>query len=150
MQNNYVASSLPTIFNRLYHRFEDLIPHIASLHVGDSFFAPPRQPGDLAVYCSVSSVDGFLVEVEVAQDHFVGTDTQPSPWMVFRLDHLNQSAELLVIQDEFKYEVIYTEANRISPRRLPMNLYALNWLNVLYHIQFAFQPVETIAASNLA
>lgn len=131
----------PTIYARIYERLTDLIPNLAAVKEGDTFFAASRNPDDMAVYCSVSKVDGEIIELEIANDLVVDGEDQPAPWMVFRVDMLAQAAELLVVQDEWRYEVIYSESNLTNPRRAPMNMYAVNWLTIILHIQSGFQPV---------
>jgi uncharacterized protein YqiB (DUF1249 family) len=147
MHTNSITPVVATIFNRLYDRFSDLIPSLTSLCEGDSFYAASRIPEDMAIYCSVTKVDGGLVQIEIADDHIVSGEERPSPWMIFELDHKNRTAELLFAQDGFRYEVIYSEKNKINGRRHPMNLYAVNWLTILFGIQKSFRPISIDATT---
>lgn len=131
----------PTIYARIYERLADLIPNLTTVKEGETFFAASRNPDDMAVYCNVSKVDAEIIELELANDLEINGEDLPAPWMVFRIDMRAQTAELLVVQDEWRYEVVYSESNLTNPRRAPMNLYAVNWLTIMLHIQSAFQPV---------
>jgi uncharacterized protein YqiB (DUF1249 family) len=82
-----------------------------------------------------------VIELEMAHDQVVKGEEQPAPWMVFRVDVVKQQAELLAVQDEWRYEVVYSEDNRANPRRIPMNLFAVNWLTIMLNLHSVFQPV---------
>lgn len=135
----------PNLFHRLYQRLSDLVPNLDNVTQGCTFFAPPRGAGDMSIYCSVSSVQGGVIELEMAHDQVVEGEEQPAPWMVFRVDVANQQAELLAVQDEWRYEVVYSEDNRTNPRRIPMNLFAVNWLTMMLNLHSVFQPVAAPA-----
>ncbi|MBO0501758.1 MULTISPECIES: hypothetical protein [Betaproteobacteria] len=135
----------PNLFHRLYQRLSDLVPDLANVTLGSTFFAPPRIAGDMSIYCSVSSVQDGVIELEMAHDQVVKGEEQPAPWMVFRVDVANQQAELLAVQDEWRYEVVYSEDNRANPRRIPMNLFAVNWLTIMLNLHSVFQPVAAPA-----
>lgn len=135
----------PTIFHRLYDRLNDLIPNLDAVNAGSTFFAPPRVAGDMSIYCAVARIDKGVIELEMAHDQVVNGEDQPAPWMVFRVDTVNKQAELLAVQDDWRYEVVYSEANRANPRRLPMNLFAVNWLTIMQNLYSVFQPVAALA-----
>jgi len=135
-----------TLYARLYERLSDLIPSLALLAEGATFYAPSRVPGDMAMYCSVSKVYGAIIEIELAHDQVVNGEDQPAPWMVFRVDTVSQTAELLAVQDEWRYEVVYSDTDRPNPRRVPMNLFAVNWLTIMSSLYVVFQPIEVLAA----
>lgn len=133
----------PTIYARLFERLDDLIPNLATVREGDTFYAPPKIDGDMAMFCSVSKADSPVIELELAHDEVVNGEEQPAPWMVFRVDMQNKTAELLAVQDEWRYEVVYSETDRPNPRRSPMNLFAVNWLTIMLNLHSVFQPVAT-------
>lgn len=132
-----------TIYSRLYQRLDDLIPNLTGLTEGGTFYASPRIEGDLSMYCTVAKVALPVIELELAHDEVVNGEEQPAPWMVFRVDTLNKTAELLAVQDEWRYEVIYSDADRPNPRRAPMNLFAVNWLTIMLNLHSVFQPIAT-------
>jgi hypothetical protein len=133
----------PTIYARLYRSLSELFPNLPRLTEGSSFCTAPRIPDDWAIYCSVSKVTLPIIELELAHDQVVDGQDQPAPWMVFRIDTQSETAELLVMQDQWRYEVVYCDANRPNPRRTPMNFYAANWLTTLLGLHSVFQPVVT-------
>ena len=129
------------LFDRLYQRLADLVPNLDNVTVGSTFFAPPRIAGDMSIYCSVSGAQDGVIELEMAHDQVVDGVEQPAPWMVFRVDTVNKQAELLAVQDSWRYEVVYSEDNRANPRRIPMNLFAVNWLTIMLNLHSVFQPI---------
>ena len=132
-----------TVFARLYERLNDLFPNLPNFVEGSAFCASPRIKDDWAIYCDVSKVHHPVIELELAHDQVVNGNDQPAPWMVFRVNTELKTAELLVLQDEWRYEVINSDVNRPNSRRAPMNLYAVNWLTTLLGLQSVFQPVVT-------
>lgn len=133
-----------TIFSRLYERLDDLIPNLTGATEGSIFHASPRIEGDMSMYCTVAKVAMPVIELELAHDEIVdGKEAtwKPAPWMVFRVDTLNRTAELLAVQDEWRYEVIYSETDRLNPRRVPMNVLAVNWLAIMINLQSVFRPI---------
>ena len=131
-----------TIYSRLYQRLDDLIPNLACATEGGTFYAPPRIKGDMAMYCTVAKVAMPVIELELAHDQVVNGEEQPAPWMVFRVDTLNETAELLAVQDQWRYEVVYSDCDLPNPRRAPMNIFAVNWLTIMLNLHSVFQPIE--------
>lgn len=141
------STTIPTIYARLYERLADLIPNLDSVTEGSTFYAAPRVEDDMSIYCAVSKVAKTVIELELAHDQVVNGEEQPAPWMVFRVDMVNKTAELLAVQDEWRYEVVYSDTDRPNPRRVPMNLFAVNWLTIMLHLHSVFQPVASPAVS---
>lgn len=134
-----------SIHTRLFQRLKDVIPNLETVSVGADFYAPPRMDGDLAMYCSVSKVSGAIVEIELINGHGVNLHEESGPWMVFRIDRAAQTAELLVLQDTWRYEVLYSDADRPNPRRAALSLYACNWLTLIANLYVSFTPVGALA-----
>ena len=94
---------MPTVSQRLYSHLILLIPQLESLVEGAAFYAPPRVPGDIALHCVISKVNGFIFEVEIAQDELKGGRVCPAPWLALRANAEQKTAELLVLQDQSNY-----------------------------------------------
>lgn len=137
-----------TLYKRLFERLTDLIPNLTAPREGASFYAPPRVEGDIASYCTVSKVQGSVCEVEIAQDTLVNGREQPAPWMVFRVDSAAGVAELLAMEDQWRYEVVYAEDDTPNPRRSQMNLFAVNNLTAMLNLGGAFRPVDAVEPIN--
>ena len=145
----------PSVFERIYARLTTLIPGLDTAPIGSAFYAPARIAGDMSVSCSIAQEAGQAAgrsagtnlgsrtfELEIAHDQIVNGDEQPAPWMVFRVDAENRSAELLAMEDAWRYEVAYADGGQSNPRRIPMNVFAVNWLTVMINLHLVFQPVS--------
>ena len=136
-----------TIAARLFDRLADLIPSFATSGEGAVYYAPPRLEGDIASYCTVSKACGNGVFVlELSHDIVVKGVDEPAPWMEIRVDLNSRQAELLTVQDEWRYEVVYSESGAPNPKRTQLNLYAVNWLSMMLHHGGAFRPVDVPVA----
>lgn len=133
------------LYQRLYDRLIALIPQLSDPRERSSFFAPPRIKGDIALYCSVTRVTETSCEVEIAQDVMVEGRPQPAPWMAFRIDRQACAAELMVIEDQWRYEVVYADDGTPNPRQAQMNLFAVNGLAVMLNLGGVFRPVDVVA-----
>ena len=129
-----------SLYARLYSALADLIPDFPHVKEGQSFFAPSRQADDMSIFCSIAAVNESFMLVEFANDQVA--KQSPSPWMQLRVNFNDKTAELLAVEDDFRYEVIYSDSNAVSPRRNSMNLFALNWMNIFIHTQSGFTSVE--------
>lgn len=137
-----------TLYKRLFDRLADLIPGLTQPTEGASFHAPPRIKGDLASYCAVSNVLGRVCEVGIAQDTLVNGQALPAPWMVFRVDSEAGVAELLALEDPWRYEVAYAANSAPNPRRSQMNLLAVNNLTAMLNLVGAFRAVDVVDTTN--
>ena len=137
-----------TLYQRVFDRLTDLIPNLTSPREGASFYAPLRVDGGIASYCTVSKVEGSVCEVEIAQDTLVNGKEQPEPSMVFRVDSAAGVAELLVMEDQWRYEVVYAEDDTPNPRRSQMNLFAVNNLTAMLNLGGAFHPLDAVEPVN--
>lgn len=135
-----------TVYKRLFERLADLIPHLTTPREGASFYAPPRVEGDIASYCTVSRVQGSIFELEIAQDTVVEGREQPAPWMVFRVDAAGGTAELLAVEDLWRYEVVYSDDGAPNPRRSQMNLFAINNLTAMLNLGGVFRLVDAVVS----
>lgn len=130
-----------TLYRRLYYRLCDLIPDLAHPVEGAAFCAPPRVDGDLTLYCAISNVSGALCDVEIAQGALLNECGQPVQCMVFRVDVQAGFAELLTLEDQWRYEAAYSEGNTPNPRRAQMNVFAVNSLTAMLNLGGAFRPL---------
>lgn len=131
-----------TVYARLYDRLSDLIPGLATAPEGGTFYAPPHLSGDMAIFCQVSAIEGRIRTIELADDHVIDGQPMPAPWITLRVDTVGQVAEVIALQDSFRYEVVYAGGNVVNPRKAQINLFAVNWLQVMLNLQVAFQAAE--------
>lgn len=136
---------MPTVFQRLYSNLILLIPQLESPMEGAAFYAHPRVAGDIALHCLVSKVNGLTFEVEIAQDELVGGQVCPAPWLALRADAERKTAELLVLQDQWRYEVVMSDRSVPNPRRSLMTITAINHLAHMLDLGGAFRPVDAFA-----
>lgn len=134
-----------TVYSRLFDRLADLIPKLQTASA--VFYAPPRTKGDLSVYCHISEVDGNLRLIELADDCTEGEAVMPKPWLKLRVDMANRLAEVLELEDSTGYQVVYFGGKAVNPCRAQINLFAVNWLQVLVQFELAFRPVDMPVAA---
>ena len=131
-----------SVQRRLFDRLADLIPAIKAPLEGATFYAPPRIAGDIACYAVVRGVVGRSCELEIAHDSMLDGRPAPSPWMSFKVDVAAETAELLAIEDQWRYEVLYCSRNSVNPRVAQLNAYALNCLAVILNLGGGFRAVD--------
>lgn len=136
-----------TVYARLFDRLADLIPSLQSAHAGAVFCAPPRIPDDMAVYCHIAAVEGDMRLIELADDNQKKGTVMPAPWLKLRVDMANKLAEVLEMEDTFGYQVIYTGGSAVNPRRAQINMFAMNWLQVMVNFELYFQPADVSVAA---
>lgn len=137
-----------TVYARLFDRLADLIPSLQSARAGAVFCAPPRIPDELAVYCHIAAVEGDMRLIELADDNNQKKGTlMPAPWLKLRVDMANKLAEVLEMEGSFGYQVIYTGGGAVNPRRAQINLFAMNWLQVMVNFELCFQPADVSMAA---
>ncbi|QOT82351.1 MULTISPECIES: hypothetical protein [Burkholderiales] len=136
-----------TVYARLFDRLADLIPSLQSAHAGAVFCAPPRIPDDMAVYCHIAAVEGDMRLIELADDNQKKGAVMPAPWLKLRVDMANKLAEVLEMEDTFGYQVIYTGGSAVNPRRAQINMFAMNWLQVMVNFELCFQPADVSVAA---
>jgi len=56
-------------------------------------------------------------------------------------------AEVLEMEDTFGYQVIYTGGSAVNPRRAQINMFAMNWLQVMVNFELCFQPADVSVAA---
>lgn len=143
-----MASHTPSLYRRVYDRLGDLIPNLANVAAGDVFFAPARINDDMALHCHVMEATPSEIKIELAHDLVRKGEECPVPWMEFKINLKELTAELVAIQDANSYYRICTAAGHVDSRRAPLNLHAVNWLQIFINTQFAFRPfinsVETV------
>lgn len=137
-----------TVYHRLYRNLILLIPQLETPVEGAVYYAPPRMAGDFALHCAVSRVDGGTFEVEIAHDELKGGQIRPAPWLALRANPINKSAELLVLQDQWRYEVVTSDRNIPNPRRSILTTAALNHLALMINLGGAFRSVDALANEN--
>ena len=136
-----------TLQARLFERLADLIPDLTAVREGSTFYAPPRLEGDIASYCTVAARRGAVVELELAHDIMKGDEGVPAPCLTLRVDVSARTAEVLAVQDDWKYEVVYSDSGAPNPKRSAMNLYAVNWLAMMINLGGAFRAVDLPVAA---
>jgi hypothetical protein len=137
------------LYSRMFSRFEDLIPDLLSISSpGAAFYAPPKTSADLALFCSVSACEGDTLELELAKDEIANGVEQRAQWMKFKLDRKARTAYLIACQTESGHECIQYETIYPHSRRLPLNLFAVNWLGILVNLQFAFRAIVPTPSFN--
>lgn len=137
-----------TVYQRLYRNLITLIPQLETPVEGAAYYAPPRIAGDIALHCAVSKVEGGTFEVEIAHDELKGDQIRPAPWLALRANPECKSAELLVLQDQWSYEVVTSDRNILNPRRSVMTTAALNHLAMMIHLGGAFRAVDALVTEN--
>jgi uncharacterized protein YqiB (DUF1249 family) len=136
-----------TVYDRLFDRLADLIPSLQSAHAGAVFCAPSRVPDDMAVYCHVAAAEGDMRLVELADDNQKRGAVMPVPWLKLRVDMANKLAEVLEMEDAFGYQVVYMGGNAVNPRRAQINVFAMNWLQVMVNFELCFQSADVSVAA---
>jgi len=137
----------PSVAARLFERLVDLIPDLPAVGEGDTFYAPARVEGDLASYCTVARRIDDVVDLELAHDVIVRDKDVPAPCLSLRVDLTACQAEVLAVQDEWRYEVVYSDTGATNPKRRSLNLYAVNWLSMMLHLGGAFRAVDVPVAA---
>lgn len=136
-----------TVYDRLFDRLTDLVPMLADAPAGAVFCAPARVEGAAAVYCHVLEREGDMCLIELADDRADGAAVMPSPWIMLRVDLARRLAEVLEVEDAFGYQVIYTRAHVVNPRRAQLNLHAVNWMQTLLNFNLVFRPAGAPVAA---
>lgn len=136
------------VYVRMYGHLIDLIPNLAGVEEGASYYAPPKQSGDMALYATVTSVAKDSIMLEIAHDMAAGCANDTSTWMVFQIDPQTARAELRAYQDEAGYTSQCGGQYATNPNGAGINIFAANWLALLLSLQFTFQsavPLKTVA-----
>lgn len=136
-----------TVYARLFDRLADLIPSLQSTHAGAVFCAPPRIPDDMAVYCHIAAAEGDMRMIELVDDNQKKGAAMPASWLKLRVDMANKLAEVLEMEDIFGYQMIYTADSVVNPRRAQINMFAMNWLQVMVNFELCFQPADVLVAA---
>lgn len=136
-----------TLQARLFERLADLIPNLTEVREGSTFYAPPRLEGDIASYCTVARKRGDVVELELAHDVMKGSEGIPAPCLSLRVDMASRTAEVLAVQDDWRYEVVYSDSGVPNPKRSALNLYAVNWLAMMINLGGVFRAVDLPVAA---
>jgi len=137
-----------TVYARLFDRLADLIPNLQTMHAGMVLCAPPRIPGDMAVYCHIAAVEGDMRLVELADDNTrKGSTVMPTPWLKLRVDMANGLAEVLEMENAFGFQSVYAAGGAVNPRRAQINVFAMNWLQVMVNFELCFQPADVSVAA---
>ena len=126
----------PTLYSRIYSRLSDLIPSFALIDQAEAMYAAPRQKDDMALFCVVTPTVTGKSRVEIAHDTVTSGEFYSGPWMIFDIDHLSATAELIGFTDE---RVYYKKvAGQLNPQRTSLNVYAVNWLACFINLHFQF------------
>ena len=133
-----------TVYHRLFERLNDLIPNLTSPLEDATFYAPPRLKGDVALHCTVCNVVGKVFKLAFSQDETIKT----KPWMVFCVNANDQTAELIVMQDPWAYELVL-ENCELNPRRSQMNVFAVNCLSTVINLGGTFHYVTASAVEHI-
>lgn len=140
---------MQTVYQRLYANLIILIPQLESPMEGAEYYAPPRVAGEMALHCAVSKVDETTFEVEIAHDELKGGQIQPAPWLTLRADSEHKTAELLVLQDQWSYEVVMSDRSIPNPRRSAMTVASINHLAMMINLGGAFRAVDALTTENI-
>jgi hypothetical protein len=148
--HHHVETTMKTdLYSRMFSRLEDLIPELSSVAApGAAFYASPRSPADMALFCSVASCSEDELELELAKDEVVAGREQAVHWMKFRVNRKTRTARLVACQTEATYETIHSETIYPQSRHLPLNSFAVNWLSILVNLQFAFRAIVPAPSFN--
>lgn len=138
---------MQTVYTRMFHHLADLVPNVAVYPEGASFYAPPRIVDDMSLFCSIVRQGHQVTEIEIAHDQVKEGTTEAAPWMVFRIDHAEGTANLLQFQEAYNYDAIHGHSDTCAPRGANLNVFAVNWLNVLVNMRFVFAPVTSMSVS---
>lgn len=130
-----------SICARLFERLNDLIPNLCTVAKGAAFCTTSRIEGDMVLYCNVSKTEAPIIELQIAHDERVNEGGRPTPWLCFRVDTANRTAESLIVEDGIEHEVADFEAARMNPRRHVINLFVVNWLTIMLNLNAVFQTV---------
>ena len=133
-----------TVYHRLFERLNDLIPNLTSLTEDATFYAPPRLKGDVALHCTVCNVVGKVFELAFLQEEADVEKIETKLWMVFRVHASDKTAELLVMEDQWAYELVL-ENGDLNPRRSQMNFFAVNCLATVINLGGAFRSVNAFS-----
>lgn len=129
----------PCIHARLYDRVSDLFPGLSSLPLGSAYFAAPRSPDDLAIYCTVTDSQDGVLHLELVHDYVNDAWELSAPWIVLSVDTNVKKASVLSVYDSFMFQ-----ASRDGSRPtyvVSATLFAINWLSILGHLHSSLTPV---------
>ena len=85
--------------------------------------------------------------IELADDNQKKGTVMHAPWLKLRVDMANKLAEVLEMEDTFGDQVIYTGGSAVNPRRAQINMFAMNWLQVMVNFELCFQPADVSVAA---
>ena len=85
--------------------------------------------------------------IELADDNQKKGTVMPAPWLKLRVDMANKLAEVLEMEDTFGYQVIYTGGSAVNPRRAQINMFAMNWQQVMVNFELCFQTADVSVAA---
>lgn len=139
----------PSLYSRIYSRLSDLIPYFSSSSQAGAMFAAPRQKDGMALFCVITAAGQGKAKVEIAHDKASGGEDLSTPWMIFEVDHVAATAELVGFTDEAAYYKKASSTGQVDSQRTPLNVYAVNWLScfINLHFQFAHAPHPSFAAA---
>jgi hypothetical protein len=137
-----------TVYSRMFERLADLIPSAFTTGSAAVFYAPPRIKNDYSTICQVQKVEGGLFLVEMANDTLENGIETPAPWIKLRVDVQSRVAEVIEMQDPHGgYQVAYMDSNIVHPRRSAINLFAVNWLQIMIGLEVSFQAIDSTVSA---
>jgi uncharacterized protein YqiB (DUF1249 family) len=136
-----------TVYTRMFERLNDLIPGFQSISAGAVFSAQPRIEGEVTIFCHVTEAEGNMLLIELSGDRTNKTPELISPWLKVRVDITKRLAEVLEMEDAFSYQVVYVGAQAVNSRRDQINLFAMNWLQVMKRFDQVSRPVDDLLAA---
>lgn len=129
----------PCIHARLYDRVSDLFPALSELPVGSAYFAAPRAPDDLAIYCTVTNSHDGVLQLELVHDYVNDAWELSAPWIVLSVDTNVKTASVVSVYDSLNFQ-----ASKDGSRPTYVasaTLFAINWLSILGHLHTSLTPV---------
>lgn len=135
-----------TVSRRLFDRLSDLVPDISSPLEGANFYTPPRLKGETAIYCSVSKVQNDRFKLEIAHDTVTDGPIRVGQSLVFEVNPVDKTAVLVELEDQWRYEVVFSGTNAPNPRRSQLNVFAVNHLTMLINLNRTFRPIDAFIA----
>ena len=85
--------------------------------------------------------------IELADDNQKKGTVMPASWLKLRVDMANKLTEVLEMEATFGYQVIYTGGSAVNQHRAQINMFAMNWLQVMANFELCFQPADVSVAA---
>lgn len=124
---------------RLYATLREWVPDLETATWTAAFYASPRHPDDLSIYCEVARQQTGQVQVRISHE----TPGRPRDKldMEFSVDCARRTAALTHIDQGIPVDSVLT-ATSYPTRLTRATVFAVNWLTVMIGMHFILQPIE--------